>query len=368
MFTWEHNLMIRRPELRPGQRIIAVSDIHGNLSYFRGLLEKVGFGGDDALVVVGDFLEKGPDSLGTLRALMALCRGGNVYPLCGNCDCWADVIDNAGPEGYQRLLHYMLYTRYGLFYEMFLREGIPLGEDTDMAAAIALLRPRYAAEWDFLRALPTAVETPHYLFVHGGVRPDIPFDQQRSGECMKLDNFRSHGWRFPKWIIVGHWPVTLYLEDHVCASPIIDRPEKTISIDGGCVLKDDGQLNALLIPSEGSEDFRTVYYDPFPLRTAKTAQAPSARSYYIRWGDNAVEVLSRDGEFSRCRHIRTGYEMDILTRYLATGGDGVTRANDCSDYELAVRPGDALGIIETTSRGYYVKNNGTSGWYHGELE
>jgi hypothetical protein len=27
-----------------------------------------------------------------------------------------------------------------------------------------------------------------------------------------------------------------------------------------------------------------------------------------------------------------------------------------------------VGVIETTSRGYYVKHDGTSGWYYGELE
>ena len=30
-------------------------------------------------------------------------------------------------------------------------------------------------------------------------------------------------------------------------------------------------------------------------------------------------VLERGEEFSRCRHVCTGYEMDILTKYLFTG-------------------------------------------------
>lgn len=369
MFTWERNLIIQRPVFEPGRRILAVSDIHGNIDYLRGLLDKVGFGPDDALVIAGDFLEKGPRSLDTLRYIMDLSRGGNVYPLIGNCDCWADVMDNADAAGYQRLLKYMLYTRYGLFYEMLTREGVELYEDMDIGPALAALRPKYQPEWDFLRSLPTAIETPHYIFVHGGIRPDIPLSQQRSGDCMKLDDFRGRGWSFDKWVIVGHWPVTLYIEDHVCASPIIDRDRKIISIDGGCVLKDDGQLNALVIPTEGSEDFSCVYYDRFhPLRRVKSAQAASKKSYYIRWGDNAVEVLERGAEFSRCRHIRTGYEMDILTKYLSPGRDGGTVTNDCSDYVLPLEPGDRVGVIETTSRGYYVKHDGTSGWYYGELE
>lgn len=368
MFTWDKNLIIERPHIAAGRRIIAVSDIHGNLAYFKGLLEKIGFCDNDELIIDGDFLEKGPESLATLHFIMELSAGGNVHPLCGNCDCWSDMIDNSERKGRERLLKYMLYTRYGLFYEMFLREGIPLSEDTDMDEAISCLTPRYKAEWDYLRSLPTAVETPHCVFVHGGIRPGIPLDEQRNGDCMKLDDFRGRGWSFDKWVIVGHWPVMLYIEDHVCANPIIDLDRRIISIDGGCVLKDDGQLNALIIPHEGSEDFQTVYYDRFPLRRAKNAQEPSKRSYYIRWGDSAVEVVGPGAEFSRCRHIRTGYEMDILTKYLFTDSDGGVHTNDCSDYALEVHPGDALGIIEETSRGYYVKNNGTSGWYYGELE
>jgi len=98
-----------------------------------------------------------------------------------------------------------------------------------------------------------------------------------------------------------------------------------------------------------------------------TAQEEGSRSYYIRWGDSDVEVLQRGEEFSRCRHVRTGYEMDILTKYLFTG-ETITGCNDCSDYILPLRPGDRVSVVETTSRGYYVKHNGTSGWYFGELQ
>ena len=63
---------IKRLRLPPGRRIIAVSDIHGNLPYLKGLLKKIRFDADDILIIDGDFLEKGPDSLGTLRYIMQL--------------------------------------------------------------------------------------------------------------------------------------------------------------------------------------------------------------------------------------------------------------------------------------------------------
>ena len=74
------------PEFAPGCRILAVSDIHGNLPFFRGLLQKVRFTPEDILVLDGDMLEKGRDSLALLRDIMALSRTHTVYPICGNCD------------------------------------------------------------------------------------------------------------------------------------------------------------------------------------------------------------------------------------------------------------------------------------------
>ena len=67
---------IKRLRLPPGRRIIAVSDIHGNLPYLKGLLKKIRFDADDILIIDGDFLEKGPDSLGTLRYIMQLSEAG----------------------------------------------------------------------------------------------------------------------------------------------------------------------------------------------------------------------------------------------------------------------------------------------------
>ena len=56
-----------RPKIEPGRRVVAVSDVHGNLPFLKGLLEQVRLTPADVLVIVGDLLEKGRDSLATLR-------------------------------------------------------------------------------------------------------------------------------------------------------------------------------------------------------------------------------------------------------------------------------------------------------------
>ena len=75
-----------RPRIEPGRRVVAVSDIHGNLPFLKGLLDAVRFSPADVLILVGDLLEKGRDSLATLRYVMELGRTNTVYPLCGNYD------------------------------------------------------------------------------------------------------------------------------------------------------------------------------------------------------------------------------------------------------------------------------------------
>ncbi|MGE4353364.1 MAG: metallophosphoesterase [Oscillospiraceae bacterium] len=359
---------MRRPilyfDLPQERRIIVVSDIHGNLPYFQGILHKVGFCDDDLLIIDGDFLEKGENSLELLRLIMKMSSQGNVLALRGNCDGWHEVLDRAGAiDGYA--LRYMLPRKNALLRQMCRTQGLEVKADTDMRAVKALLTAHFDREMAFLRDLPVIIETRHYTFVHGGVSAHS-IEAANPYSVMKNDNFLSQGLSFDKWMIVGHWPVVFYHENITDANPIILRDRKIISIDGGCVLKDDGQLNALIIPHDGSEDFGCAYYDAFPAATALDGQTASKRSYYIRWGDNRVELLESGTEFSRCRHVRTGYVMDILTKYLREE-NGELSCNDCTDYELPVLPGDTLSIVAVTSRGSLCKKNGVSGWYRGRI-
>lgn len=356
---------IRRIDLPKNRRIIAVSDIHGNLPYFQGLLDKIEFSSRDILVIDGDFLEKGEDSLALLRFIMELEKRGNVYTIRGNCDGWHEFIDQNGKmDEFAR--NYMLPRKYSLLRQMCREYELEVTNDSDMNEVRGLLSEHFAAELEFLRMLPVIIETENYTFVHGGVS-GASIDEVNPYTCMKNDNFLGQGYSFDKWMIVGHWPVVLYHEDKTDANPIILRDRKIISIDGGCVLKDDGQLNALIIPYDGSEDFQCVYYDHFPLVIAEDRQAASENSYYIRWGDNCVQILEQGEEFSLCRHLRTGVEMEILTKYLSFGVEGCI-ANDCTNYELEVSPGDRLSVVERTSKGILCKKNGISGWYRGRMK
>ena len=234
----------------------------------------------------------------------------------------------------------------------------------DYPAAREAIAQAFKPELDFLRALPHIYINDDYLFVHGGVPREDRLEELDAHGVMKNDDFRGQGHSFRRWVIVGHWPVTLYRTDIPSAAPIVDGERHIISIDGGCVLKWDGQLNALILPETPGGEFSCVSYDGFPEMTALDPQGPNPDPINIRYGHTRLEVLERGEELSLCRHVESGREVEILTEFLR-GEDGETWCEDSTDYLLPVEPGDALSLVRETSRGLLAKKNGVTGWYKG---
>ena len=85
---------VKRLTFPEGRRVLAISDIHGNLPFLKGVLAAAHYGPDDILVLVGDLVEKGPDSLTTLRFIMELAERNTVYGLRGNCDNLVSEFDH----------------------------------------------------------------------------------------------------------------------------------------------------------------------------------------------------------------------------------------------------------------------------------
>lgn len=356
--------VVIRPQFAPGRRIIAVSDVHGNLDFFRGLMDQVGLNPSDILVLVGDLLEKGPDSLALLRYVMELSRTHTVYPLCGNCDGLVlrffetDELDQRFYSAYLPI-HPESTIRQ-------LAEELGFPDWRDFPGLRAALRESYPEIRAWLRGMPTILETEHLLFVHGGVPSLEHMETLNRWKCMKNDDFLGQGHRFDKYVVVGHWPVTLYHSKIPSAAPLFAREQNIISIDGGCVLKLDGQLNALIFPAEDSAEFTWQAYDGLPVYTALDRQEASDDSINIRWGRSDLELLEPGEELSRCRHLESGRELYILTSYLRRDGDRLW-CEDSTDYRLPVLPGDRLSLVAQTSRGCLMKKNGVTGWYSGRL-
>ena len=362
---------IERTEFPRHSRLLMLSDIHGHRDVLENALEKARFSGADTLVIAGDLIEKGTQSLGVLRLVAALRKEYRVHVLIGNVDMWMlRFFDSDGPDAQRELLRVALNAKkwWGgtLLEEMCAEMGADFSEETDVGVLLPDIRARYAAELAFLRGLPTILDTPRMTFVHGGLPHEnlSALEGADNHPLVKFDDFLNSDLTFRKYVVVGHWPVALYREHSMDANPLIDREKHIICLDGGCGVKRDGQLNVLMLPNAQSDDFFFVSADELPVVTALSDQPESEGApVCVKWTDPGVELLSRGPELSRVR--RAGREITVPTELLFER-DGKTCCEDVTDYRLPVRKGDALSLILKAGGSVYAKKNGVSGWYDGK--
>ena len=363
---------VQRLSLPDHKRILMLSDPHGHADGLRALLSQAGFSQNDVLILLGDYLDKGPQSLETLRLVMELCRTHTVYPLMGNVDLWRLEClcsdDAAELEDFKHSSLRKAASDWGssLLTEMCLEMGAPLTESTDMAALMPHLRRHFAPEIAFLRSLPSILETQRFIFVHGGI-PHEDLDALEGTDAyplLKFDDFFAAGLSFRKTVVTGHWPTVLNSPANPIYDPIIDRKRHIICLDGACGVKTEGQLNLLILPEWQSEECSFLTWDDLPRITALDAQSasPAEKARYIRWNDHAVTLLNQGKEMSRI--LYKGEPMDVPTCFLFDH-DGVLSCSDVTDYLLPVQPGDELHLILALKKGCYAKKDGAAGWYFG---
>lgn len=383
-----------RPDIRKARRILAVSDIHGHPELLERLLERVKFSDDDVLVIVGDIIEKGPDSLGALRLVMRLCEHGNVFVLSWNVDASRlSMIYSLSPETVDEAYQYLTGIRqwsFSVIDEMTRELGYICETPEELLASREEIIRHFKPELDFLASLPTVLETENYVFVHGGLRrADIASNLCLSAdELLKYDDFFIHAPAFSKYVVTGHYPVTLYSDRVADCSPKIDAKRKLISIDGGCGIKEFGQLNLLIIPcadaaaeppdsstdasafscteaaeTNFSNKITCIHEDDLPTVTALKRQEGSTEPLNIRWTDNDIETLERYDGFRKIKHMSTGRECLIPDSYVYDD----RHAMDYPDNLLCVSPGDALSLVDETPLGYIVKKDSVVGIYKGRI-
>ena len=128
-------------------RLFAASDIHGHGRLLLTLLEQAGYEpGRDRLYLLGDYVNKGPDSIGTLETVRHLCRQGAVALQGNNDRAWL--------------------------------QAVPAGQAPDSASALRCQR--------FIASLPLWAQSDGYLFVHAGIRPGVPLYLQTAEDLTEI--------------------------------------------------------------------------------------------------------------------------------------------------------------------------------------
>ncbi len=367
---------IQKISAAPGKRIIAMSDIHGHLDNLTGLLTKINYSEDDVLVLVGDLIDKGPESLGVVRYLMKLSAKRQVYISEGNVEAHRLEILCDTTEGSEARFCEVIYEQQkrwqcGLLIDMLAELGISVEHLTIGNADDCRRRlwEHYAPEIHFLRNLPTILEMDAYLFVHGGIPTDNleSLKETDRHDWLKNDGFWEKGYRFSKCVVTGHWPVSLYRHEEADLKPLFDYDRRIISMDGGCGLKSMGQLNALIFPDKNAamEEIKWDCYDGFPVVTALDGQEGKPLSLYIQYFDSQVDILEEQGNMTLCRHLSSGRTFFAPSGFLYQANDETWHVDDYSDAMLEVKPGDKISVVCRGAVGCYGKINGVLGWYYG---
>lgn len=374
------HLKIEKVEVEKNTRIIAVSDIHGTVDYLEGVLKKVHYTPQDVLVIVGDMIEKGEESLKTVQYILKLREENpRVYATIGNVDYGRiGLFYEEGQQANDDFVGALQWTKRvwkrGFFLDMLEEMQVELETVNGQNVGELKLRmkEKYAAELGLFENLPTILEIGNYIFVHAGIPTDEldKLSEEEMFSYLKRDAFLKEEVSFKKNVVVGHWPVCLYRDDIDCMNPIFDYEKHIVAIDGGCALKNGAQLNALLIPDAYGDLEEVTYeaYDDLPVIKAAKAQEAREKTVVIRFFDFKVEKLEEWEDVVRVRHVSSGKEFVVPKSYLWHKDGAFANCSDFSDAYLEVAEGEELSVVEKTSIGYIVKKNGVIGWYSGGAE
>jgi serine/threonine protein phosphatase 1 len=196
--------------------LLAVGDVHGHLDHLDALLGLLAgeidvaraAGGRIELVMIGDYIDRGPDSLGVLRRVAALRDedgGVNVHALLGNHDSYlldfvlAPEPDPATLEAWCGNGGETTLIELGIEPAKLLgRNLVELACRARAAAGAAVL--------DLLEHLDLCRQFGAYTFVHAGVHPSRSLAEQGPREFLWLREpfLSARAWPHPFVVVHGH--------------------------------------------------------------------------------------------------------------------------------------------------------------------
>jgi serine/threonine protein phosphatase 1 len=194
------------PALPEGRIVYAIGDIHGRSD----LLDRVHAAIDAAArpatdvteIYLGDYVDRGPDSLGVVERLIARRAHRDVVCLRGNHEeMFADFLhgelaieDWQSAGGIETLMSYGVDPR-------------PLAQAPNADWVEAALRRVPASHHDFVVRLPDSHHVGDYFFTHAGVRPGIALDDQSPDDLLWIrDAFLGDHSDFGAVVVHGHTP------------------------------------------------------------------------------------------------------------------------------------------------------------------
>ena len=177
-------------------RIIAVGDIHGQFDMMQELMGKIDPSSKDLFVFIGDYIDRGRKSKDVINYLLDFKKKYNAVFLRGNHEDM--LLDRLGLD--EEAINGAIYERNGGIFTALSYGGVNSKVDD-----LALLIPE--KHLDFIQKTEMFFETEHYYFVHGGVMPGVPFNEQKREVLLWIRRqFIDYPTGLDKIVVFGHTP------------------------------------------------------------------------------------------------------------------------------------------------------------------
>jgi len=146
------------PRKRTLGRVLAIGDIHGCSTALDTLLAAVAPQPNDRIVLLGDVVDRGPDSRAVIESLLALADTCHVTGILGNHEeMMLAVIDGEAPHRWLQCGGVATLDSYGF------------------SGSLDVIPERHVA---FLRSFTEVVEVATHFFTHASYQPDLPLTGQ----------------------------------------------------------------------------------------------------------------------------------------------------------------------------------------------
>jgi serine/threonine protein phosphatase 1 len=213
-------------------RRFVIGDIHGCIRTFRYLVKDIlNLEPADTLFLLGDVIDRGPESKAVLDYIMELSARSIVRPILGNHEYM--MLGALEDEDL-----FLRWHKNGCE-QTLLSFGVDQSRINDRSSLLDIA-PEYFA---FLRKWPLYEETQGFFLVHAGLDPlsNHPLSDIRSLLWTRDENPPQdiiQGRR----LIHGHTPLTLSSINQ----RVLDPNATVLNLDGGCVYKDYPGLGYLV--------------------------------------------------------------------------------------------------------------------------
>lgn len=225
--------------------VAVIGDIHGQLSLFDSVLnqlKKLPRFDDTWIVLIGDLVDRGPDTAGVVQRLLELRESHRkTTAIFGNHE-----LAMLGALGWVSTPDFAEWNpRWVQFYDSeptFRSYGVEPGDLEGLARAIP------PAHRQLLTGLPWVVEHPENIFVHAGLDPNQPTDMQLRILHEKDWTLVRPPWLCDKALAAGDGPTDNWrriVSGHVPVPEVVSRPKRLLIDTTGGV---SGELSCVILP------------------------------------------------------------------------------------------------------------------------